>query len=484
MSPLLPKGKRPWTADPGHIHDVPEPPPMPDEQEQVGVDIPAEEIEVIQASTEAREPARRARAGPRALRGGRSPRPGPGDPPGDEALPAEALGGDPGALGGAAPLRLVHARGDRAGRGRHGRHPRLPRVRGQLLRPLPPRARGRAPGARLHQHQLLARAARTPARGLRGRRRRGGTGERRRTARSSSAASSAWAPATSRRWPRSTSATTGRSPRRTRRPPSSGSGRNSKQVLPEKRLQDRPAAGGPRGGGDKRVARHSLNKGSRPKPKAKPKKGKKLMASVETRVLFRNIDEPGLASIKTYRKFGGYQAHSQGLQGDDAGGGPQGARGLGPARPRRRRLLDGQEGLVPAARRHGQVPLLQRRRVRAGRLQGPRADAEEPAPADRGDHHRRPRRRREPLLHLHPRRVRPAGRHPRPGRRGGVRGRLPRRERPRHRPSRSSWSSTAAPAPTSAARRRRCSTRSRASAATRGSSPPSPPSRASTTGRR
>ena len=27
----------------------------------------------------------------------------------------------------------------------------------------------------------------------------------------------------------------------------------------------------------------------------------------ETRLLFRNIDEPGLASIKTYRKFGGYQ---------------------------------------------------------------------------------------------------------------------------------------------------------------------------------
>jgi NADH-quinone oxidoreductase subunit E len=56
VSPLLPKGKRPWTTDPGHIHDAPEPPPMPDEQGQVGVDIPAEEIEVIQASTEAREP--------------------------------------------------------------------------------------------------------------------------------------------------------------------------------------------------------------------------------------------------------------------------------------------------------------------------------------------------------------------------------------------------------------------------------------------
>jgi NADH-quinone oxidoreductase subunit E len=56
VSPLLPKGKRPWTKDPGHIHDVPEPPPMPDEQEQVGVDIPAEEIEVLQATAESREP--------------------------------------------------------------------------------------------------------------------------------------------------------------------------------------------------------------------------------------------------------------------------------------------------------------------------------------------------------------------------------------------------------------------------------------------
>jgi NADH-quinone oxidoreductase subunit E len=56
VSPLLPKGKRPWTTDPGHIHDVPEPSPMPDEQEQVGVDIPPEEIEVLQASAEEREP--------------------------------------------------------------------------------------------------------------------------------------------------------------------------------------------------------------------------------------------------------------------------------------------------------------------------------------------------------------------------------------------------------------------------------------------
>jgi NADH-quinone oxidoreductase subunit E len=56
VSPLLPKGDRPWAADPGHIHDAPEAPPMPDEQEQVGVDIPPEEIEVIQATAEEREP--------------------------------------------------------------------------------------------------------------------------------------------------------------------------------------------------------------------------------------------------------------------------------------------------------------------------------------------------------------------------------------------------------------------------------------------
>jgi NADH-quinone oxidoreductase subunit E len=56
VTPLIPKGKRGWTVDPGHIHDVPEPPPMPNEQEQVGVDIPAEEVEVIRASYEEREP--------------------------------------------------------------------------------------------------------------------------------------------------------------------------------------------------------------------------------------------------------------------------------------------------------------------------------------------------------------------------------------------------------------------------------------------
>jgi NADH-quinone oxidoreductase subunit E len=40
-----------------------------------------------------------------------------------------------------------------------------------------------------------------------------------------------------------------------------------KEVLPEKRLEDRSAAGGPKGSGDKRVSRHPINKVPREKEK-------------------------------------------------------------------------------------------------------------------------------------------------------------------------------------------------------------------------
>jgi NADH-quinone oxidoreductase subunit E len=56
VSPLLPKGGEHWRDDPGHIHDVPTPPPMPDEQERVGVEIPPDEIEARDAVSEEREP--------------------------------------------------------------------------------------------------------------------------------------------------------------------------------------------------------------------------------------------------------------------------------------------------------------------------------------------------------------------------------------------------------------------------------------------
>jgi NADH-quinone oxidoreductase subunit E len=44
VSPLLPKGGEHWRDDPGHIHDAPTPPPMPDDQgESVGITPPASE---------------------------------------------------------------------------------------------------------------------------------------------------------------------------------------------------------------------------------------------------------------------------------------------------------------------------------------------------------------------------------------------------------------------------------------------------------
>ena len=112
-----------------------------------------------------------------------------------------------------------------------------------------------------------------------------------------------------------------------------------------------------------------------------------------TGILLQHADVPDLNRIDTYERLGGYRGAAQGADRDDAGPGGEGARGLGPARPRRRRLLDGQEGQLPAPRRHRQVPVLQRRRVRAGHVQGPRADAPQPAPADRGRADRRLRRR-------------------------------------------------------------------------------------------
>ena len=151
----------------------------------------------------------------------------------------------------------------------------------------------------------------------------------------------------------------------------------------------------------------------------------------ETRVLLANIDEPDLHTIDVYERLGGYGSLRKALLEMTPETVLSRARGVGPARPRRRRLLDGQEGELPPQGRDGQVPVLQRRRVGARRVQGPPADAEEPAPAGGGLHHRLDRRGREQGLHLHPRRVRASGRHPRRSRGRGLREGLPRRGHPR-----------------------------------------------------
>ena len=87
--------------------------------------------------------------------------------------------------------------------------------------------------------------------------------------------------------------------------------------------------------------------------------------------------------------------------------------------------------LHPAGQPEAEVPRRQRRRVRAGHLQGHPADDGQPARARRGRHHQLLRHPRQPRVHLHPRRGAP--RHP-PGagrRRRGVRRRPPRQGHPR-----------------------------------------------------
>ena len=155
----------------------------------------------------------------------------------------------------------------------------------------------------------------------------------------------------------------------------------------------------------------------------------------ETRVLLEHAEDPKLRTIDGYRAHGGYATLEKAYREMEADEilkelEDSGLRGRGGAG-----FSMGKKASFLPRGGDGQVPLLQRGRVRAGRLQGPRADAAQPAPADRGDRDRGARSRHRPRLHLHPRRVRPAGRHPRRRGRRSLRGGLPGQGHPRH-PSR------------------------------------------------
>ena len=137
-------------------------------------------------------------------------------------------------------------------------------------------------------------------------------------------------------------------------------------------------------------------------------------ATMSSGILLQHVDVPDLNRIDTYERLGGYRGAAQGADRDDGrtrcsrSSRRSGLRGRGGAG-----FSMGKKASFLPARRHRQVPVLQRGRVRAGHLQGPRADAPQPAPADRGRADRRLRGRRQPRVHLHPRRVRGGGRHPR-----------------------------------------------------------------------
>ena len=163
--------------------------------------------------------------------------------------------------------------------------------------------------------------------------------------------------------------------------------------------------------------------------------------------------------IDQYIARDGYQTLRKVLAEHEARGGDRRGEDLGHPRPRRRRLPGRRQvGVGPQGRAGAQgadLRHLQRRRGRPRRLHGPQHHGDRPAHGDRGHDHRRLRGRRARGLHLRPQGV-PAGAAPPAHRhRPGARARPARREHPRHRLLPSTSRSTAAPAPSSAASRRR-----------------------------
>ena len=333
--------------------------------------------------------------------------------------------------------RLVLAGGDRAGRVRDAADARLPGRGGDLLRHARDRARRPPRRLRVHEHLLLAARRRRAVRGDRCE----AAGDDRT---STCARSSASAPATSRRWPPSTACYVG--PLEPRRPSD-----------PRRRARGPPGAAGQAARPRRRSPAARV---------ADPERASE--ARRDRRLLFEDIDEPGLNTLEVYERRGGYEALRKALAMTPEDGARTSSRPPACA-----------AAAAPAsrwARRRRSCP-----RARWTSTSCCNADESEPGTfKDRelmqknphllieGIDHRRLRGRRQPRLHLHPRRVRAAGRHPRRGARRGAR--------------RPATSASASSAPTTRSslvvhrgagrlhlRRgdRRCSTRSRASAATR-----------------
>ncbi len=196
-------------------------------------------------------------------------------------------------------------------------------------------------------------------------------------------------------------------------------------------------------------------------------------------VLLARLGKPDSAMIETYLADGGYASWKKVLGGAKSGEWTpakvtdlvkasglrgRGRRGLSVRHEVDVRAAEGEAG------RQARLPPLQRGRVRARHVQGPAPDGDRPAPGARRDDARELRPGREARLPLHPRRDGARGRDPEQGRRRGLREGLPRKGRSRVRAGARLSRSTAARAPTSAARRRRSSRASRASAAIRASS--------------
>ena len=145
--------------------------------------------------------------------------------------------------------------------------------------------------------------------------------------------------------------------------------------------------------------------------------------------LTRNWSDPSAIGLDGYVAAGGYTGLRQALGMADSRHRRAGE-GQRSARPRRRRVPDGDEVGVRAAR-HGQAHLRRRqlRRVRARHVQQPRAGRARAAPAARGHGDRGARDRLRDRLHLRARRVPVAVDRAGARDRRGLRRRVPRRRR-------------------------------------------------------
>ena len=251
MTPLIPKPRKPWQDDPGHIHDSPGPPPTegepPVEQDDLG---PGRRQRAGRAARRRRDDPARGRAG---LRPGRR-----------SATPRRSR----------TSTRSTCRRSWRSRSARRWR--KYPQIRSASIPALwavqrmygwctPEGIRQAAavmevtPGylqSVASFYDLFHPSRRAATRCWSAPTSRAGCAAPTTSSASSwtrprttsrSAASSASAPATSRRWPRSTSATSARSSPATRRR-SPGQLASGEDVLPAKRLEDRKAAGARRSG--------------------------------------------------------------------------------------------------------------------------------------------------------------------------------------------------------------------------------------------
>ena len=158
---------------------------------------------------------------------------------------------------------------------------------------------------------------------------------------------------------------------------------------------------------------------------------------------------------------GGYDAARKAVTSMESGRRHRAGQDVRSARTRRCRFPDGNEMGLRSEGRLSEVHRGQSRRGRARHVQGPRAGRDGSPPVARGDHHRRVGEQGRESVHLLPRRVRPRLPATRRGNSGCLQPRVPRAGASSGRASISTSFFTAAPARTSAARSRRCSTHSR-----------------------